>query len=971
MVRRTVLFVVVVTLLASAGWAVTTGRMAGTVLDNDGLALPGVTVQISSPQLIGGPQIAITGTDGGFAFNLLAPGAYTVEANLAGFQPAVGEIRVQLNRVAAITFNMVPEQFGGEIMVTAQVPVVDTTQVNASVVFDEAFLQKAAVGASGRDYLSIIGMAAGVAGSGNASVFGGSSGDNSFLIDGLNTTDPVTGTFGTNFNYDAIQEVNFQTGGFEAEFGQATGGIINLVTKSGGNQFSGSLDARYRDQSFTEKGDHFDPDTQDSSFENYSGTLGGPILRDRVWFFTSVEYSFTSRQDVGAQFPRTFDGWNYIGKVTWQAADAHRVVAKWTGSPADIDGVNSDRFSSPEASGTQFQDSSIWQAELNSVLSDTLLLNAQIGLFENTIDVGPTSGDHNTPGHTVDGTIASYNNYDFVSLNDRFRDEYRLNMSLFVDDFAGAHELKAGVEYSDMEFDLASYYTGGGFFFDSATVGRGLDLNGDGFLNHYVVIKEPEETAQDITTSRGNITTFFLQDAWRPLPNLTVKPGIRLDTMQLSNHVGDDIADMDRWQPRLGVAWDLFGNAKHVLRASGGRFMDPTALSIPSFASGVTEIYHEYNTLEYYCNQVGICEPDDPRLSRIGTPIPWTNWQGQQYYLIDNRSISVYEPAETVDQLGVGRLQAPYADELIFAYETQLFPQTSLELTYVKKKTEEMIEDTCRNNTWAWGDGAEPTLDNSSSWTTAAGCSGYAIVNMPGFGREYTGYIAKFETRKEKFHVLLSYTWSESEGNTSNGAAQSYATALADFFPVHFVNQQGYLPDHREHRVKLNGYFLLPWDITLGIDGFYSSPGHATIAANCDVFANAFSNPNYAAQIAELGIDPNVLQYCYSGDGALLPTTIYLRPRGDYTTKSIWQVDLQLSKTFKFGSVDLTGIVAVYNAFDNEADATFQTTPFVQARDANGDPVVDAQGFPVPIPIGTPTSYWLPRRYEVGLRLEF
>jgi hypothetical protein len=250
MFRRILIALCVVGLLAaSVGEAVTTSRLRGTVRDNQGIALPGVTVQISSPSLIGGPQVAISGGEGGFVFNLLPVGMYTVEASLVGFQTVAAEVRVNLDREAQVDFNMIPEQFEGEVIVEAIVPVVDTAQVNTQEVFDQEFLQQAAVGTAGRDYLSIISQAAGVAGSGNASVMGGTVGDNSYLIDGLNTTDPLLGTFGTNFNYDAIQEISFQTGGFEAEFGQATGGIINLVTKSGGNEFSGSFDIRYRDQS--------------------------------------------------------------------------------------------------------------------------------------------------------------------------------------------------------------------------------------------------------------------------------------------------------------------------------------------------------------------------------------------------------------------------------------------------------------------------------------------------------------------------------------------------------------------------------------------------------------------------------------------------------------------------------------------------------------------------------------------------
>ena len=260
--RRVTLFGLAAGCVAALAFAANTGSLAGQILDNDGAPLAGVTVQISSARLIGGPQIAISGADGAFAFHLLPVGDYTVEASLPGFRPQAGEVRVQADGMASVTFRMVPEAFGGEIEVTADVPVVDTSQVSSRQVWDEDYLQKALVGTANRSYQDALGQTAGVSGAGNPYVFGSTYTENAFLIDGLNTTDAATGTWATMFNIDAVQELNFQTGGFEAEFGQASGGIINLVTKSGGNEFSGSLDVRYRDEGFTESGDHYDRDAQ-------------------------------------------------------------------------------------------------------------------------------------------------------------------------------------------------------------------------------------------------------------------------------------------------------------------------------------------------------------------------------------------------------------------------------------------------------------------------------------------------------------------------------------------------------------------------------------------------------------------------------------------------------------------------------------------------------------------------------------
>ena len=428
--------------------------------------------------------------------------------------------------------------------------------------------------------------------------------------------------------------------------------------------------------------------------------------------------------------------------MTWQIADSHRAVLKYTGAPADIPGTTRASLSRPSAKGMQYQGSDIWQAELNSVLSESVLLNAAVGFFANDIDVEapPATTQERSPprGGRVDPL--DYYNYRSTDAQQTVTatssGSTRPSSSTVR---SGSHEVKVGAEYSDMEFNSNFFYNGDGFIHDvtDGSIPGGYqfqDINGDGYFNSYVTLEEPLETNRDWENSYGDITTFFAQDAWRPHPNVTVKPGVRWDNDQARATIEEQIADMDRWQPRLGIAWDIAGNSKYVLRASGGRFMDPTALSIPSFASGVTQTYREYSIMEFYCNATRGLRVRSGRISRLRSATRSTGptREGIEYVLFDNRGqADIYEPAQTLDQAGVGHLEAPYADEFILAFETQIARETSIELTYVNKKTKEIIEDTCANNTWAWGDGDYPSLDDDTTWTTAGDCSYYMITNMP------------------------------------------------------------------------------------------------------------------------------------------------------------------------------------------------------------------------------------------------
>jgi hypothetical protein len=267
-----------------------------------------------------------------------------VKAEISGFVTQErSEVQVRLDRTTELDVQMPLSKFGEEVTVVAETPVVDPTQVSTSQTFTTDYLKYAAVGSANRGYQDILTQAAGVAdadGDGNVNVYGSTDGENAYFVDGLDTTDPVTATFGTNFNFDAIQEISFQTGGFEAEYGRATGGVVNLVTKSGGNTFSGTFDFRYRESDMYENGDHFDRDLNPVKYVDPSATLGGPIIRDKLWFFLSYEDIDSQQTPYGAPATFAYKGQNYIGKATWQATPNWRLVAKISGDPADIDNDN-------------------------------------------------------------------------------------------------------------------------------------------------------------------------------------------------------------------------------------------------------------------------------------------------------------------------------------------------------------------------------------------------------------------------------------------------------------------------------------------------------------------------------------------------------------------------------------------------------------------------------------------------------
>ena len=893
-------------LIGGIAIAQTKSALTGTVIDQDGLPLPGVTVTLTSEDLIGGAQIKVTGEDGDFKFILLPPGDYHVEADLDGFVSNEVDAHVGLDRDTQVRLTLVPADFGEEILVTAEAPVVDVTKVSTGETYDEEFLQLATVGTAGRNYLSIIGAEAGSVGSGNVRVFGGVESDNVYLVDGLNTTDPLTGTFGTNFNFDAIQEVSIQTGGFEAEYGQALGGVVNLVTKSGGNNFHGALDVRYNDEDLAESGDHFDPDTDAGSQEKYSFNLGGPLSRDRIWFFASMEQNERSFTPVGAAYARTFEGQNYLGKVTAQLGQSNRLAFKVSSDPADIDGDNASQFHPAEVESFQEQGGEIYQVDFDSVLSENLLLSLQAGANRQELNAFPKSGDLDTPGRYNQDTGFYSDNYFNTQFSTRDSDQFRANLTMFVDELYGTHELKIGAELRTLESSASNYYTGGLYFTDLDSMG-GVYHDGDGDGVSDFLLYQDFPDAREFVDSKGDLATFYAQDAWQIGP-VTVKAGARLDDVSYENEVGQTIADFDELQPRLGVAWDVRNNGKQVLRANWGRFAHPATVNLADTVSGRSSGYNRLVGLDFWCDRGLPCDPAFLE-DFWGGSFLWTDSEGDPHWYFPFDSVGG-APFESVDTLGVGQLESQYADVLMLGYEIQLAPQTSLEAQFIDKESMNLIEDVCDNNSWIWGDGSAPSVDDPSTWTDVSECHGFVLANVPDLKRDYQAFLLKFDTRFKKMNIRASYTHSESEGNTNAAANRSYASEGYDVFPGDFYNYYGRLDDDREHRVKVDGYVNLPLDFALGFSGFWSSGIALNVEAAC-------GNVDSGDQLAAAGYDPLIASFCGAVTGP--SGDVFLEPRGSRRGANRYNLDLEVRKSFRLGQdKSLQAIVSVANVFSDE-----------------------------------------------------
>lgn len=901
--------------LAVAGTAFAqSGKLTGRVTATDGSALAGATVTIESPDLLGGPRVTTTDAEGGFDFPTLAPGTYTVRVALDGFATQEKTaVEVRLNRTTELRVQLSLAMVADEVVVTADTPVVDPERVSTSQNFSLIYLENAAIGTANRSYQDVLIQAPGVTdiadGGGNPNVFGSTFQENAYYIDGSNTTDVVTETFATNFNFDAIKEISFQTAGYEAQYGSATGGVIDVITKSGGNSFSGTLDLRYDDESFRESGEFFDPDRQKQSNFDPAATLGGPVVRDKLWFFTSYEQPQTEFQATGSLTSRDFEGRYYLGKLSFQLTPNWTLVGQTSGDPATIDNVARPAASVlPEAQAKQEQGGNITQASALGVVSPSLLFDFKASRNRQELDLTPQVGDLETPGFQNLTTGEFYGNYQNAQFSNRDRDEAKASLSYFLDGFAGSHEFKGGVEYSDLSFRSANFTTG-----DYRYTTR--------IVNDVEILRDFNfDTDRSFTDSTGEVRGAYLQDSWDPLPNLTLKLGLRYDRSEFTNNIGERVVDFTKVQPRIGAAWDVQGDGKTILRANWGRFMHPASTRLSSVAAFDDRAQPRINAFscEYLRQQTFGLPP--------GSGVPCEEIAAIVHDVFGFEGSIVQEPrgfdpdgwvaASIIGATGEGLLIDPnleptYADTWIVSAERKVLDRSSIELSYVQKDTKDIFEDTCVGNV----DGSrDPGND----------CSNFEVTNLPELTRSYEGAILKFESRAvDWLHVLSSLTWSESKGSIES---TQYAGGDYDFYPDDFVNRFGYLADHRKLRFKLNGYAQLPAKLTLGVGAFWSSP--------------------FVYNVVDAA-------------GSTGSSARFVEPRGSREGNENYQLDLQLSRALDLGPVDLSLIGSVINVASSER-------PTARCGDISGCTVGADR-----VDLGDPIAWQRPRSYQAGVRIVF
>jgi hypothetical protein len=884
--------VVTLLLLAPPAWAVgggacSTGTIQGRVVDAQGAVLPGVSVTATSPALLGA-QTAVTSENGNYRFPAVPPGTYILTYELAGFNAVKREgIQITLGFTANVNVELGLATLQETVTVTGESPVIDTTATRVVQNFKVEDLQSIP---NGRDMWALLAVTPAVqmsridvggnrAGTQTGYTAYGFSGQVRVLIEGINTTEG-TGGAGFYFDYSSLEEVFLGTSGQSAEMPNP-GVQSQFIAKSGGNQFNGEYYFDWYNNSLQGsnipeeyiQGTRWSPIRAHSNeIDRYYDTAinaGGPIKRDRIWWFGTYRTQFNAVAQPNFNFDSTFNTklWNPVAKVTFQANQNNKFIGYYQWGQK----IQPNRlpfgtaiYESPDPTFRQDSGSWVWKGEWNGTVSDKLYLEGRVGSFGYYF---PTIANSEDDYFWRDsGTLEILGAHRKWQL-DRERNQYTGAATYFLDSARGSHTIKIGGEilreqsWEGFEQGVGGHiehvYNNGEasqviFRIPTASETGKLKLGKDGAL-----------------TSRAalNVGSLFINDTWAA-GRMTINGGFRYDRysgwlpeqQQLAFTLGPaSVAartfpeqSLFTWNlvaPRVGLVFDLAGDGRTVIKGNYGFFWHNPGAGIGSSAN-----------------------PNTPSKQRT---FRWNDINGDRRWQEGEQGTLISEALEGAVALDPD-IKSPSTHEVSVWLERQLANALGVRGGFVYKTEDDLIADdlqpgrpyeafTVPFNVVDRGvDGLLGTSDDRDLTffgvpTASAGSAGSLVTNVDQYSRART-----FELSLNKRY---SNRWSASIGGAH--------TWLTDFpnGPRFTPNNPG-VEDRTLWNFKLTGSYDAAFGIRVSPVLRHQSGSN---------YARTLTIPSATGLITSAG-----------------STTAYVEPMNANREDNIWVFDVRTEKTVNF-----------------------------------------------------------------------
>lgn len=982
MIRRTFMVCLALTIAIAGGvfaQGVQTANITGTVSGPDGTPLPGVTVTTTSPAQMG-DRTAVTGANGEYIIRGLTPGNYTVSFALEGMQTVDRNVAAQLGQTARVDASMGLTAAAETIVVVGETPsALETTTVGANFTKEQV------------DDLPVVRTPTGVASLAGAvtdrtpvanqlSINGGMAYDNNIMVNGVNVQDPIFGSTNNLFIEDAILETQVLTSGISAEYGAFTGGVLNVITKSGGNDFSGSLRAdlskpEWRDETPWEQGYRGEgvaratatPRKGDMG-EVWTGTLGGPVLRDRLWFFGAVrdEESTTPYvAPISGPVARVGSNRRLEGKLTANITANHTLQASYIDNPVestheiqvspltvDAIGLNSVRENDGKV------------LSYNGVLTNNLFAEARWsekhfgfrGLGNTKTDIRdsvfytfstsyfgvPNAGTWNAPYFDATDPEDRDNESLFGALS------YFLGTNTF-----GNHDLKGGIERFTVTRRGGNSQSSTGYVFYSGykTAGGVPVLGSDGrlipvFTDRTLLTRwVPTRGAQsDVTT-----TSYFVNDRWDLSERFSFNLGVRHEIVTSESSAGIISVDSSSTVPRLAVSFDPMANGRFRFDATYSQY---SGRYNPAITAENTPTGNPSSFDAYYIGPAGEGRDFAPGFD----PANYVYYGGN----VPDANVFIQDG-----------LTSPTQNEFTLSGGVQLPRSGYAKLTFIDRKLTDIIDDFiseelgCSNVSF---EDFSACLDNREYRNTDGPAREYQALELQGrYGLTQNWSIEGNYTRQLR-----------NDGNYEGEGGQSIGATVFGNYPEIYAeersNPEGRLSQYQRDKVRLWTSYRLGMgrlgNLSSGLIYRYDSPRVFSYTAPV-----AWTAAQKAAGAA----------YSTPPTAGAGTHTIFFGDRGIGEFKATSLFDLSLTYAIPvFRRVEPWVKVDVRNVLNDDTQETWNTavtanTTNAPSTTACGGPCpVDSNGLPTTyrrnVTFGRPTgvgSYVTPREYLVFAGIRF